>query len=196
MPCSQVPSDHFSTCKCHLILAITRWAFLRESQDKTPIPQICVADINCDYQTGSWSNWGRRGNKHWAPLPSSVQCPWHRRDRSVWESRTPEKAGSMISGKILISDFAAEPGTHALALCGPLHVIHHHIRCPSYLQILLGTITLTSSHLPLPALYSPWQRYPWLPELFDGECPGARLSAGRGSPGAHGPGYWECCWRH
>lgn len=63
-PCGEVPSDHFSTCKCHLILASSTLAFLRESQDKTPVPQICVADVNCDYRTGSWSNWGRRGNKH------------------------------------------------------------------------------------------------------------------------------------
>lgn len=40
----------------HLFLASVTLAFLGGSQDKTPITQICVIDINSNYQIGSWSN--------------------------------------------------------------------------------------------------------------------------------------------
>lgn len=56
MPCGEVPSDHFSSRKMLSIFASVTLAFLEGSQDKTSITQICVVDINANYQIGSWSN--------------------------------------------------------------------------------------------------------------------------------------------
>lgn len=53
MPCSEVPLAHV---KWYLILAGMTLAFLGGSQDKTPITQIYVVDVNSNYQIGSWSN--------------------------------------------------------------------------------------------------------------------------------------------
>lgn len=103
-----------------------------------------------DYRTGSWNDWGRRGNKHWAPLPSSVQCPWHRRDPKCLKIPVFLKKQEVWS--VGRSHWLCCRTQHPRS--GP---VWSHLQNPSShpMSLLLAApvwnLTLPSSHLPLPA---------------------------------------------